>query len=182
MFFQKLNFKNDPFTVRITVAVLLANLFLFSILLYSVDQNQKQSVEKEELLLNNIARILESDLSGNIETLDTALTAVKEEYERQLNEGHINRSLLSAYMQRMVSRLPELDAIRITDQNGIIRYGSDISKDTGIDLSDRQHFRSLKEDPRAQLAFSKPQISRANDKWVIVFAKRMEGKDGSLKE
>jgi PAS domain S-box-containing protein len=59
-------------------------------------------------------------------------------------------------------------------------YGSDVKPTAKVSLADRPHFMHLRDDAQAGLVISKPQVSRANNKMVIVLARRLTLKDGAF--
>jgi len=165
---------------RLTSAVVLLNLLVFALVGFSIYQSRSQYQERAEITTQNLTHTLESEISGAIKTDDVALLAVIDEYKKQRVHGNIDGKALNAYIEQVRSRLPEIDALRITDAHGMLIYGSDVIPSTKTSLADRPHFIRLRDDSKAELIISQPQISRVNQKWVIVFARRINQADGSF--
>lgn len=168
------------FLFRLISGGVLLNLFVFTLVGLSIQQSHRHDQGQAAITAQNLTRALESEISGAIRTDDLALVAVIYEYEKQSANGHVDGKILNAYIERVRSRLPEIDALRITDAQGVLVYGNDVHPGSNTSLADRPHFRRLHETPEAGLVISKPQISRVNRKWVIVIARRIDKPDGSF--
>ncbi|HZW24466.1 MAG TPA: PAS domain S-box protein [Gallionella sp.] len=172
--------RSSGFLPRLAAGVLLVNLCVAALAWWSVQQNLGVHHEQAELGTQNLARALESDIAGMIETDEMALLAVLDEYRRQHDSGRIDAAGLNAYIERARARRPEIDAIRIADAQGVLVYGTGVKPAERQSLADRPHFIRLRDDPAAGLVFSKPQVSRVNNKWVIALAHRIAKPDGSF--
>lgn len=155
---------------------LLVGIFAGQTLLRARDQYEERAAQTTE----NLALTLEKELAGNIRSVDILLATVIDEFDRQRDSGSIDAPGLNDFIHRQVARFPYIDGIRVTDAAGILRYGSDVAADTRIDLSDRPHFRQLLDQHEDALVISKPQKSRANNKSVVVFARRIRNAEGSF--
>ena len=167
------------FLTRMMSGVILLNLFVITLVVLTIQQSHRQYQERAEITTQNLTQTLESEIAGTIKTDDIALLTVIEDYKKQRAAG-INEKELNTYIERVRSRLPEIDALRITDAKGVLVYGSDVSPSTKTSLADRPHFIRLRDDPNAGLVISKPQVSRINQKWVIVLARRIDQPDSSF--
>jgi hypothetical protein len=168
------------FRARLIGGIVLLNLFILTMVGLSIQRSHYQYQERAEITTQNLTQTLESNIVGAIKTNDLALLAVMDEYQRQRSVGAVDGKALNAHIERVRSRLPEIDALRITDPTGLLVYGNDITPGAKISLADRPHFVRLRDDPKAGLVISKPQVSRANQKWVIVLARRIDQPDGSF--
>ena len=176
----ELAMRSSGFLPRLAAGLLLLNLGVVALTGLSIRQNFQTHEEQAELVTQNLARALENDLVGTIHTHEMALHAVLDEFYRQRAAGRVDAGALNAHIERVRGRLPGVDAIRITDAQGILKYGSGVKAAARKSLADRPHFIRLRDDPGATLAFSKPQVSRVNDKWVQVLAHRIDKPDGSF--
>ena len=166
------------FLARLVVGVLLINLLVFVMVGMALRQSYRQYQERAEISTRNLALVLEREINGDIETDDMALFAVMDEYQRQRATGVVDGKALNANIERVRARLPEIDALRITDAQGQLIYGNDVVPGSKISLADRPHFIRLRDDPKAGLVISKPLISRVNQQWVLVLARRIEQPGG----
>jgi diguanylate cyclase (GGDEF)-like protein/PAS domain S-box-containing protein len=168
------------FLARLISGVVLLNLFLFTLVGLSIQHSHHQYQERSEITTQNLTKTLESDIVGAIKTDDLALFAVMEEYQRQRRVGAVDGKALNAYIERVHSRLPEIDSLRITNAQGLLVYGSNVMPDALTSVADRPYFIRLHDAPQAGLVISKPIVGRINQKWVIVLARRIDQPDGSF--
>ncbi len=175
-----LNLTVGGFLARLLIGVVLFNLFTIGLAWWTIQQQYDLHHEQAEVSTYNLARVLESQLYGQIRANEMALFAVQDELYRQRTHGKIDAFELNRYIEQVRARLPGIDAIRITDAQGVLQYGSDVKPEARISLADRPHFLRLREDANAGLIISKPQLSRANNKMVIVLARRLTRADGSF--
>lgn len=175
-----LNMTVRGFLVRLLIGVMLFNLFTIGLAWWTIRQQYDLHHEQAEVSTFNLAQALESQLHGQIRANEMALFAVQDELYRQRAHGKIDTSGLNRYIEQVRTRLPGIDAIRITDAQGFLQYGSDVKPAARVSLADRPHFIGLRDDAKAGLVISKPQLSRANNKMVIVLARRLTQEDGSF--
>ena len=168
------------FRLRLAAGVALLNLFVFALIAITIHNSYQHELGQAEVNASNLAKMLDSEIAGAIKVEDIALLALIDEYKRQLAKGSVDRAAIDAFIAKTRARLPEIDAMRITDAEGILVYGSGVTPGSRVNLSDRPHFIRLKGDPQAGLVFSQPQVSRINKKWVIVLARRIDLPDGSF--
>jgi len=168
------------YKLRLATTVLLINAFVMLLAATSAYLGYHQYQERAEITTQNLAEVLESNLLNRIQRIDVSLLALLDIDKIHYSEHRKDPSLMNGHIEQIRSRLPEVDAIRLTDKDGLLRAGSDVDKQTNTNLSDRRHFIRLKSDPTAGLLFSRPQISRINNKWVIVLARRITQPDGSF--
>lgn len=175
-----LNMTVRGFLVRLLIGVMLFNLFTIGLAWWTIRQQYDLHHEQAEVSTFNLAQALESQLHGQIRANEMALFAVQDELYRQRAHGKIDTPGLNRYIEQVRTRLPGIDAIRITDAQGFLQYGSDVKPAARVSLADRPHFIRLRDDANAGLVISKPQLSRANNKMVIVLARRLTQEDGSF--
>ncbi|WP_306602979.1 diguanylate cyclase [Azonexus sp.] len=168
------------YRLRLTATVLVINLFVILLAATSAYLGYRQYQERAETTTQNLAEVLESNLVNNIKRVDVSLLALLDIHKIHHAEHHRNPALMNGHIEQIRARLPEADAIRLTDKNGFLISGNDVGQQDRVNLSDRPHFTQLKNNPDAGLLISKPQISRINDKWVIVLARRIDLPDGSF--
>ncbi len=161
---------------RLLLIITLINLFVTLLAAVSAFQGYRQYQERARITTHNLAAALESHLADAIRRADISLLALSDMHEHeQMEAAHLNQ-----HIELMRSRLPEVEAIRITDRDGNLILGTGVAPAKRINLADRPHFIRLRDEPGDELLLSKPQISRVNNKWVIVMARRTTRTDGSF--
>ena len=175
-----LNMSRRQFLLRLLAGVAMLNLFTIGLASWTIHQQYELHHEQAEVSTHNLAMALESELLGQIRANEMTLYAVQDELSRQRASGRVNAPNLNKYIEQVRARLPSIDAIRVTDAQGILLYGTDVQPAAKTSVADRPHFIRLRDDAKAGLVISKPQISRANNKTVIVLARRLLLEDGSF--
>jgi diguanylate cyclase (GGDEF)-like protein/PAS domain S-box-containing protein len=168
------------FLTRLSGGVVLLNLFVFTLVGLSILQSHRQYQDRAEITTQNLTQTLESEIAGAIEIIGVTLFAVKDEFEKQSTAGNVARQTMNPYIARVHSHFSYIDGLRIADERGRVVYGEDVTPDSQASLADRQHFIRQRDNPNAGLVISRPVRSRVNNKWVIVFTRRLNHSDGSF--
>lgn len=155
-----------------------SNILVFFLSGYSLLQSWEQYEARAELLTQNIAGALEQNVAGSIEKLDLAMRTVADELERQLADQGIDEPGMSAFLARHLSRLPEVEAIRVADASGLVILGKGVVKAERTSWADRDYFVYLRDHPEGGLQISKPRVGRVAKQFIIGFARRYNYPDG----
>ncbi len=169
-----------PSVNRLVLGVSLISLFAVGLGTLWLGHSRKQYQGTAEVVTQNLTQLLDSQIGESIGKTNIALLTITDEFARQRASGSINRQTLNGFIERMRVRLPGTDALRITNADGTLIYGTGVKPNVNGSLIDRPHFIRLRDDPQAELVFSEPQQSRVNDKWVIVVARRIEWPAGTF--
>ena len=168
------------FLRRTLVVVLLANLFVAALLVFSLGQSRIQYQERAAITTRNLSLVLEKQLVGTIEKIDLSLATVVEEIGDRVDHGAYDPRGMNPFIVQLYARLPELDSVRITNARGDAIAGIGILPGKTVNLADREFFRRLRDDPKAGLQISEPIKGRISGKWIITFARRYHVADGSF--
>ena len=160
--------------------ILLLNLLVFVLLALSLYESRKQHEKLAEATVDNLSRLLEQDIQNSFFRIDLALQSVADEASRQLHTGSLDANGINAFIARQAARLPEMSYLRMTDAHGNLLYGTGLRPEMHINLSDREFFPRLRDQPEIGLIVSKPLISRVNGKWQLVLIRRISLADGSF--
>lgn len=159
---------------RLLLTIILINLFVTLLAVVSSYQGYRQYQERAQMTTQNLVAALESNLADAIRRTDISLQSLADMHEHErMDAAHFNH-----HIELIRARLPEVEAIRITDRDGNLILGTGVLPHKHINLADRPHFILLRDHPGEHLQLSKPQISRVNNNWVIVMARRTERADG----
>lgn len=127
----------------------------------------------------NMARSLEQTIEGMIDTIDVALLAAGDEVGRQMSAGKPDGKSITRFLIRQQQRLTLIDSMRATNERGDIIYGPEVLSPP-IKAHDREYFTTLRDDPKLGLFISKPFVGRLDNRWVWLFARRINKPDGSF--
>ncbi|MCX7180128.1 MAG: hypothetical protein NTX56_15645 [Proteobacteria bacterium] len=103
------------FRIRLTAGVVLLNLFVILLAGISAQHGYRQYQASAEISTQNLAQLLESRIVESFRRIDIGLLDALDEYEREHAAGKVDRETINAKIELVRARLPEVDALRITD-------------------------------------------------------------------
>ncbi|MBJ6749218.1 ATP-binding protein [Geomonas anaerohicana] len=165
---------------RLLATAILLNLFVYAIVGLSLYKIRQQYAQGVAFSTYNLAQTLEANVSSIIDRIDTVLFAVAEEAGAELSEGRLQPTLMRSFLGRLKKQTPELYGIHVADARGELICGTDFAPGRIISASDREYFRALRDDPRKEMVISKPLVSHATGKWVLVIARKVSAADGTF--
>ncbi len=171
-------YETAGFLAWLAVGVLGLNLLIFAYTALTMERSRREAEDGAAQWTQNLALALEKEVAGIIATSDMILLSVIDEVGRQQAAGILDGVALNANIDLLRRRFPYIDGVRLTDADGILRHGSDVTPEHKIDVSDREHFKVLRDQREDTLVVSRPHKSRANNKWVVLLARRMNNPDG----
>ena len=166
--------------IRLAAGVVLINLFIYLLAGVSICKSRQHYERQAALTTQNLANSLELTIAGFLEKMDISLFAVKNETERQLAGGGINEKLLNAYITREKTVIPTFEEMWVADRDGNVRYGTKIISHQPVNITDREYFQRLRNNPGSGLVISKPVIGRITKTWSMLISKRINNPDGSF--
>ncbi|HEX9009565.1 MAG TPA: hypothetical protein VF804_04300 [Holophagaceae bacterium] len=167
-------FAPKRFLVLLGAGVLVLNLFVILMAWVSLRKSLRNHRVQAATVAQNLARVLDDYVGDTFTKADLAVQAARDEAERAAAAGEAPGGL-DAFLRRQQMRAPELLALRITDAQGRVTHGAGVGAGSPADLSDREHFIRLRDDPQAGPVISKPLLGRLTGTGVIVLARRIEG-------
>ncbi|QXE89576.1 response regulator [Geomonas subterranea] len=156
------------------------NLVVAGMITFAVLQSREAYRNRTEIATQNLAKVLDANISGVFSKIDVALLAVCDEYERELKTGGVAPKELNGFIVRQHKRLPELVALRATDPSGMALYGPEVTPATTKSLAHRDYFSSQRDNPALGLVISKPLVGGISGKWMVVLSRRVNFPDGSF--
>ncbi|MRR51110.1 MAG: sensor domain-containing diguanylate cyclase [Rhodocyclaceae bacterium] len=133
---------------------------------------------RAQTLTQNMALAVDQSLSNSISKIDLALRAVADELERELANGRLDKPAVDAILERYQQRLPEVEAIRIANAEGLVVFGKGLDPAARASWADREYFTYLRDHPEGGLQISKPRVGRVAKKYIVGFARRYNFPDG----
>ncbi|HZX31605.1 MAG TPA: ATP-binding protein [Rhodocyclaceae bacterium] len=172
------SFGTARFFRRLATGVALLNIAVLALVALALSQSFQNYRQQADITTQNLSRTLSQSIASTIAQVDLGLLAATDELERQLAAGKPDANALTAFLTRQQHRLPWVVALRATDENGRIRYGTGVTPDLAIRVNDRDYFIALQNDTRLELFINRPVLSRMNKIWVLIFARRLNYPDG----
>jgi len=161
-------------------SLVLTNLLVVLLCIFSLQQSREQYEQRAESLTQNIASALDQDVSGSITRIDLALRTVADELERQLAGKKIDEAGMTAFLTRHEQRLPEVEAFRVSDADGLVILGKGLVKEKKINWADRDYFIYHRDHSDSTLHIAEPRMGRVAQQYIIGFSRRYNSPDGSF--
>jgi len=162
------------------VTVAAANLLVLAIAAQASWQSRERYRAQALAEVENISKVLQSDLVDMVGKIDLSLLAVSDEFSREEAGDGLTPAYFQAFLSRQAKRLPEVEALRIDDAKGRRTFDSSIPADPAINLADRPRFAKLRDNPQAGLVIDPPVDGRVSRKWVVIMARRLNHSDGAF--
>lgn len=174
------HFSRSRFLIGLVGSLVLVNLFIYGFVWMELGQSFAEAHERATTETLNMSRLLESQISGEIQATDLALTGLVWEYQHQRRSGRFDRAALDAYFAAARGLRPDLSSLSILDAEGSLIYDRDAELDFLPSLADRSTIKMLRNDTKAGLVFSPPERDRADGRWVIRMARRINEENGTF--
>jgi signal transduction histidine kinase len=141
---------------------------------------------EEENHLRNISLTLAEQASRSFQSVDLVISSIaaastadgsgdEVAFVRRMS-GHDAKLLLQAKL----SGLPQLNAIVVIAADGARINATQDGSAPVVNVSDRDYFRAMKEDPSLRIYIGEPVRNRGTGAWTIVIARRVSGGEGEF--
>ncbi len=161
--------------IRAVVGTLLIlNLLVLAMTVVVLRWHLHRAEEDAGRTAQNLAEVLERQLTGELQRIDLALFALREEMTRSKPGGGTREPGLNAYIERLFTQFPDLNSIRTADANGRIDHGIGVQAGSAFSISDRAYFLEARRNSKAGLLISEPVVGRISGQWVVIFARRID--------
>jgi signal transduction histidine kinase len=168
---------------RWRMAALLAfvNLFVFALVWVSLESSYRQYQERAAVASRNTDRLVAQSIAGEIDRIDMGLLVVADEYARRRVAGGVDEPAEDQFLARQRQRLPMVENLLVTDARGnVLGTGLPADPATRVSIADRDYFIALRDDRSRGLVISRPVVGRIRNKWVLIFARRLDLADGGF--
>jgi signal transduction histidine kinase len=164
----------------LVLAVVTINLLVMGMVGLILRQGYIQAEAQGRVMVENFSGVLESGLEGFLRGIDLTLQTVKDEAERQIAGGGIDRKSFEDFLAKHDARMPETLGLRVSDVAGVVQYAVTDVANRQTSTADRDYFQSLRDDPTLGLFIAKPVKGRVSGKYVVNFSRRINRPDGSF--
>jgi PAS domain S-box-containing protein len=129
----------------------------------------------------NLARLIDENITQRSYAIDLSLRTIADELTRQLAQGGIDQKNIGAFLKNHAQWIPELYAIRITDEKAQVLWGTDYDAGSkSISWSDRDFFLALQKNPRQGMFVGKVIEGRITKGWLVPLARSYFKADGTF--
>ncbi|MBF0317419.1 MAG: hybrid sensor histidine kinase/response regulator, partial [Nitrospirae bacterium] len=164
----------------VVLCVLFIDLFVAIMGAVSLRNSKLQAEQRAAVTSQNLSQVLEQYIGGFIGRIDLVLADIVDEIKKQRLKGTVDDTEMTSLLAIHQRYLPDLESLRVTNAQGIVRYGLGVPQGSRTNLSDRDFFIGAQGDPTPRLIISKPIFARISKKWVIALARRINTPEGAF--
>ncbi|MBV6340190.1 ATP-binding protein [Candidatus Magnetobacterium casense] len=168
------------FQKAVVLTILLIDLFVAGMGALYLNNSKRKAEQKAAVTSQNLTRVLEQYIGGFIDKIDLVLVDIADDLKNKTHLSTGNGDRVTLLLAKHQQRLPTLESLRVTDAEGIVRYGLGVTKDSKTNVSDMDYFIAAHGSAKSSLTISKPIFARISKKWVIALARRIDNPDGTF--
>jgi diguanylate cyclase (GGDEF)-like protein/PAS domain S-box-containing protein len=160
-----------------------AVLVVMLLLAYQMWQSYREQVVNAETVTRNYAAIFEARLDATLRRVDADLKALAREFPvAALNKQALPRyaQALDGHLDSRLFNFKEIAGYRVTDARGDTLYTSGSATTARANVSDRDYFQILRDNPEAGLVFSEVVTGRSTGRQVMAVARGLRGGNGEF--
>ncbi len=156
--------------------LILGNLVILAMVVLVATRVARASYESHEArgrqTAANLAQTLSQSVSAGLKLVDNSLQTTLKRVDGLTPDP----KALASVAEEQRSLVPTIDALRVTDANGLVLNPGDRP---AVSMADRDYFQAAKADP-AHTVVSEPQRGRIIGGWGLVMARARRAADGSF--
>jgi PAS domain S-box-containing protein len=170
------------YLLRLLFITIALNIFVYGLTALFLYKSRLQYENQIAIQTQNLSQSLSQTLKNVVDKTDICLLHLKNEMERQIKSGMIDKEFISDTLITEFRNIPELDGMRITNARGDVVYRDrpDPPGAPVYNIADREHFMYARDHKDAGLIFSKPVFGRHSHKWQVNIDRRINNPDGSF--
>ena len=165
-----------PLTRRLAVGLVLFNLIVVGLAALWLARAYEDRQEQAAIASRNMANLLAQSLTATFERIDVALTAIANNHARHPGDT----AEWDHTLHDLQGKLVDIDNMALVGADGEIQLMSPLTLKPHTSIGDRDYFRTLHDNPAADLVISDPVQGRLTGRWQIVLARRLTHADGSF--
>ncbi|WP_374325358.1 PAS domain S-box protein [Azonexus sp.] len=165
-----------PLAGWLLAGILLINALVITLGALNLLDSYQHKLEAVRGNTANIARLLESNLAESVHRIDLGLLNVVDYLEHELRRGSLDGAELEALLRRQAARMDSVDAMRVTDPLGGVRWGG--KPGAGVSFGDRDFFKQHQQSATSALVISSPLAGRLEARPLVAFSRPYYLPDG----
>ena len=166
--------------IWLIAGVLLVNVVMAIFATHGLMSSREKSLEQVRTTTSNLAALLEANLSDTARRVDLSLLGIVDALEHPTQDGRMDHAEIERLLETTRSRMPEVEAFRVSDEHGQVRWGDPTRRTLPHSYADRDFFRQHRARPGERLIISEPMFARIAQQWVITFTRSYRHPDGSF--
>jgi PAS domain S-box-containing protein len=161
--------------------VIILNISTIGIGVFSLHVSRERTVEQVRLTTNNLASLLGQNLISSGQAIDLSLQSIAETLELMAEKSPLDDREVEALLERYNARHPGVDAFRVSNAKGEVRWGKGVSRAALVSYSGRDFFPLHQTDPGKLLIVTEPILGKVSKRWVVAFTRSYRFPDGSFR-
>lgn len=158
--------------VNVAIAGLLATM-VWQVLSASLRSYEHQARD----VSTGLASVAKLNVESEIGRIDAILRSTGGEIERLLCAGSaVPDQLLNDVLQARFDLVADIEAFRLADRDGNVRWGTELASGTAVQVADRDYFQQARSQGDATVVAG-PLQSRVSGNWVIAFVRPLRVND-----
>jgi PAS domain S-box-containing protein len=162
------------------VGLFCSNVLVLVLTILSLSQSREQYEQRAETITQTVASAVDQTLSASIQKIDLTLRAAADELERQLAGKGIDEAAMTVLFSKHEQRLPEVEAFRVSNAEGLVILGKGLVKAERASWADREYFKYHRDHADHVLQVTKPRMGRVAKQYIVGFSQRYNYPDGSF--
>jgi len=118
----------------------------------------------------SLAAIAQLNVRGEIERVDGVIRATASELERLIADRQPSPdAIINDVLRGRFALLDGIEAFRLTDAAGFVRWGTDLPAGPPVSVADRDYFHQARASSERATVIGGPLTSRVSNRWVVAF-------------
>jgi len=168
------------FEFWLNLAIVFFNVCLFAFAIHGLYDSRQQTEERVKGSVTTLASLLERNIDDSARRIDLALLAITDFLEHMQGDGGFSDAAVEALLATHLSRHPEVDAFRVSDAQGVLRWGHGLDRRAPVSLADQPFFVEHRAAPGQRMISNGPLIGRVSRMPVLAFTRSFRRPDGSF--
>jgi signal transduction histidine kinase len=165
---------------RLYAALGLCCLFVISLTSYVLWRSHFEEYNRAKTFTQNLVHATSLSLAAELRQIDLVLQTIADEASHEYQTGKLDPRFLTQTMNRQNGRLHAIGGFLITDKDGNHLFDNFLTTPKSGNVADRAYFAELRDHPEHGLVISDPIFGRFSNKWLVIFARRINGPDGTF--
>ncbi len=168
------------FKLGLIAALVALNAIVLAFGVLSLMASRERTVEQVRNTTGNFGNLLKENIADSARGIDLALQNIADILEHHAIDGQMSDQRVEDLLSTHSQRHPEVEALRVTDRNGLVLWGDPNRGSKPHSYADRAFFQQQKANPGIGLIVTEPIQARLAKKWVVVFTRSYRNPDGSF--
>ncbi len=151
--------------------VLLLNLLMIAIAATNLHTSRQRAQAQVREDAANLAALLELGVGDSVRRIDLSLLGIVDMLEWLGNAGQLSDERIEHVLQLHLGRHGAIDAFRVSDAEGRLRWGKGVDPLAPVSLADRPFFAAHQAAPGEQLIVAEPIIGKVSKIPVVAFTR-----------